>query len=383
MNNILYNNGLYIHIPFCNKICPYCDFHKMVASIELKEKYIDALIKEAKIKNISNLKFNTVYIGGGTPSSLANQLLRKLLFELSKMVNFNDLVEFTIEANPSDINEEFLQTLNEYNISRLSIGIQTFNEHISNLIDRHTSVFEFNRIINLLDKYHIDNFSIDLMYGFFNQTIEDIKKDLDIILSTKVKHISIYSLILEDKTIFSKLVKEGKELTCDDETQSLMYHFIIDYLRKHNFIQYETSNFSLPGYESKHNLIYWNYMSYYSLGSGATSIIDNKEEIMTKKINDYISSLSNDQLPDSSIRILNLDEQIFDYVMMNLRKCEGINLDWFKQRFKNSLFDVLPKVNLLLNQGLLINQVNYLFIPEKYFYVANTIIVKLLEEIII
>ena len=167
------------------------------------------------------------------------------------------------------------------------------------------------------------------------------------------------------------------------ETQSLMYHFIIDYLRKHNFIQYETSNFSLPGYESKHNLIYWNYMSYYSLGSGATSIIDNKEEIMTTKINDYITSLSNDQLPNSSIRILNLDEQIFDYVMMNLRKCEGINLDWFKQRFKNNLFDVLPKVNILLNQGLLINQVNYLFIPEKYFYVANTIIVKLLEEIII
>ena len=117
MNNILYNNGLYIHIPFCNKICPYCDFHKMVASDALKEKYIDALIKEAKIKNISNLKFNTVYIGGGTPSSLANQLLRKLLFELSKMVNFKDLVEFTIEANPSDINEEFLQTLNDYNVS--------------------------------------------------------------------------------------------------------------------------------------------------------------------------------------------------------------------------------------------------------------------------
>ncbi len=245
--------GLYIHIPFCNKVCPYCDFHKMVASKTLKENYINALIKELKLKDISKYDLSTLYIGGGTPSSLKMDLLEMLFSTLDKEINLENLLEFTFECNPEDIHIDLLKLLKKYHVSRLSIGIQTLNKSFQQYIKREFRYEKLSTVVKMLNECGFENYSFDLMYGFLNQTISDIKLDIDKLVSLNPTHISIYSLIVEDHTIFGKLKRDGHILESTDEEQAKQYLFIIDYLESLGYFQYETSNFSKIGYESKHN----------------------------------------------------------------------------------------------------------------------------------
>ena len=194
--------GLYIHIPFCHSICPYCDFCKSVSNENRQKEYVKALCTELKIKNINNYSFNTVYIGGGTPSSISLKLLETLLESLTKTIDVNKLIEFTIEVNPQDINEELVKILSKYHITRVSIGVQTFVPKLQKLINRFITEEELNKKINLLNNYQINNINVDLMYAIPSQTLEDVDIDLSIVTKLNITHISYYSLILEEHTIF-------------------------------------------------------------------------------------------------------------------------------------------------------------------------------------
>lgn len=372
--------GLYIHIPFCNKVCPYCDFNKMVASDNLKEKYIKALIKESKIKNISKYDLSTLYIGGGTPSSLKMDLLEMLFSSLNEKINLEKLEEFTFECNPEDIHSDLLKLLKKYHVSRLSIGIQTLNKSFQHHIKREFEYEKLSTVVKLLNECGFINYSFDLMYGFLNQTISDIKLDIDKLVSLNPTHISIYSLIVEDHTIFGKLKNDGHILESSDDEQAKLYLFIIDYLEKFGYHQYETSNFSKKGYESIHNLIYWDHNEYLCLGSGASSFIDDVRSVTTTKIYDYINNLNNNQLPDIDSELLDFEDLTDEFVMMALRKNEGVDTLLFEEEFGVDIFEYYPNINYLLKNNIIEARGKFLFIKKEFRYVANSVIVKFISD---
>ena len=372
--------GLYIHIPFCNKVCPYCDFHKMVASDDLKEKYIQALIKESKIKNISKYDLSTLYIGGGTPSSLKMDLLEMLFSSLNEVINLEKLEEFTFECNPEDIHIDLLKLLKKYHVSRLSIGIQTLNKNLQKEIKRVFDEEKLSTVVKLLNECGFTNYSFDLMYGFVKQTTLDIKLDIDKLVSLNPTHISIYSLIVEDHTIFGKLKQDGLVLEASDDLQANQYLFIIDYLEKLGYYQYETSNFAKPGFKSKHNLIYWNHEDYLCLGTGASSFINDVRSVTTTRIHEYIDSLKNDKLPAVESELLDFEDLTDEFVMMALRKNEGVDIKLFEELFGVDIFEYYPNINYLLDNNIIEQRGKFLAIKKEFRYVANSVIVKFISD---
>ena len=371
--------GLYIHIPFCDKICPYCDFNKMVASDDLKEAYVNALIQECKLKNISKYHISTVYIGGGTPSSLRLDLLEMLFSTLNKCIDLKKLSEFTFECNPEDIHSDLLNLLKKYHVSRLSIGIQTLNKNLQKEIKRVFDDEKLSKVVELIKTFGFTNYSFDLMYGFVNQTILDIKLDIEKLVSYNPTHISIYSLIVEDHTIFGKLKQEGFVLEGSDDEQAKEYLFIIDYLEKLGYYQYETSNFSKKGYESIHNLIYWDHEEYLCLGTGASSFIDDTRSVTTTHIHKYIDSLKNNKLPDVESELLDFEDVTDEFVMMALRKNEGIDIKLFEELFGVDIFEYYPNINYLLDNNIIEQRGKFLSIKKEFRYVANSVIVKFIS----
>ena len=372
--------GLYIHIPFCNKVCPYCDFHKMVASNNLKEAYIKALINEFKLKNISKYQLSTIYIGGGTPSSLSIDLLEMLFSTLNENLKLNELLEFTFECNPEDINIDLLKLLKKYHVNRLSIGIQTLNKSFQQLIKREFEFEKLSTIVALVKEFGFVNYSFDLMYGFKNQVINDIKSDIDSLISLNPKHISIYSLIVEDHTIFGKLKNDGKVLESNDDEQAKEYLFIIDYLEKLGYHQYETSNFATDGYKSKHNLIYWDHDDYLCIGSGASSFIDDIRSVTTTFIHEYIHHLNNNELPHTDSELLDFEDLIDEFIMMALRKNEGVDTLLFEEKFGVDIFEYYPNIKYLLDNNIIEQRGKFLSIKKEFRYVANSVIVKFISD---
>ena len=370
--------GLYIHIPFCHSICPYCDFCKSVSNENRQKEYVKALCTELKIKNINNYSFNTVYIGGGTPSSISLKLLETLLESLTKTIDVNKLIEFTIEVNPQDINEELVKILSKYHITRVSIGVQTFVPKLQKLINRFITEEELNKKINLLNNYQINNINVDLMYAIPSQTLEDVDIDLSIVTKLNITHISYYSLILEEHTIFYHLVKQNKLKLISEDLEAKMYHHICNILRKNKFNRYETSNFAKKGYRSIHNLIYWNCDEYLSLGASGSSYYNHCRFTTTNNINKYIQGINNHKVELDETINLSMQEEKKEAIILGLRKKQGIDINKFKQKFGISIFDAYPNINYLIEEGSLKLNYNHVYIPDKYVYITNHIILKII-----
>ena len=371
--------GLYIHIPFCSHVCPYCDFHKMVASKKFIDSYLKALLEEMKIKKLNKYLFDTLYIGGGTPSLLDNDQLEYLLSNLNGYLNLENLQEFTIECNPEDINEEFIKNIKKYKINRISIGVQTLNPKYQKMLNRFVEYKDLKKISQLLSENNFKNYSFDLMYGFLNQNIEELKKDIDLLIDLNPTHLSIYSLLIENHTILHHLQDQGNTFVGTDDEQASLYDYIINYLPKKNYYQYETSNFSIKGYESKHNLIYWNDDKYLAIGSGATAFDGIARRKMTTKITDYINSLNKGILPIQDEEVLTIRELKEEYIAMNFRKCDGICIDDYEKKFNENIFMTFPNLQNLINKGVLVFKDKHIAIEKKYRYVANYIIVEVIS----
>lgn len=360
----------YIHIPFCKSICSYCDFCKNYYNELIVSQYLNNLEKEIKI-NYKGEVLNTLYIGGGTPSGLSYNDLNKL-FNIFKIFKLNNNYENTFECNYEDINEDLLVILKNNGVNRISIGIQTFNEKFSKVLNRKIDKKEMLKKINLTKKF-FSNINIDLMYAIPGEGIRELKKDLEIIKMLNVTHISTYALILEKHTN----IKLTNEKEVSDSTQNQMYYTIVNFLKKLGYKHYEISNFSKEGYESKHNLAYWNNINYYGFGAGASGFLGKKRYDNTKSIFNYnkgITKIYEEYMKKSKL--------IKDEIMLGLRKIEGINVLNFEKKYHlriNEIFDV----SYLINNKFLIFKNNYLFIPEKYLFVSNEIILKLLDTYIL
>ena len=364
MNSV---KSAYIHIPFCNSICSYCDFCKIYYNGDIVSRYLKALEKEIK-SYYKNEKLNTIYIGGGTPSSLnINEL--KELFKIIDILKKEDYCEITFECNIDSIDLEKLKFLYEKGVNRLSIGIESFNKDIIKYLNRkHTKEEAINKV-NLAKKVGFNNINIDLMYAISIENMDILKEDLKTIISMDVEHISTYSLIIEPHTI----LYNNKADYIDQDIDFEMYKLICKELKEKNYIHYEISNFAKKGYESRHNLVYWNNMNYYGFGVGASGYINNIRYDNTKSISKYIDGnyvLKKD--------ILNFNTIIENEFILGLRKIKGIRLSEFKEKYGFDVTDI-PIVLKLIDEKKLNIKNDYLYIYNNYIYQENDILVEFLD----
>ena len=358
--------SIYIHIPFCDTICSYCDFCKVFYNSKLVDDYLCALSHEIDMYYKGEV-INTLYIGGGTPSCLSIEQLY-VLFDILSRFNFSDDYEFSFECNIESINYDKLKFLYDHGVNRLSIGVQTFNLKFLKFLNRnHSSDLVVNRI-NMAKEIGFNNINIDLIYAIPGETLDDLNYDIDMFLDLGINHISCYSLILEEHT---KLYVDGVSNISEDLDRD-MYELICDRLSSNGFNHYEISNFSKSGFESKHNLVYWNNMHYYGFGCGASGYIDNVRYDNTRSLNKYIKGeyrLNEDVLDRNSI--------IENEFILGFRKINGINICDFNKKYGNIFNDV---VNKKIKEGKLINDGVNIFINPDYIYVSNSILVDFIGE---
>lgn len=358
----------YIHIPFCNKICSYCDFCKILYNEKYIDEYLDSLEKEID-ETYKGEELETIYIGGGTPSCLKTIQLERLLNIIDKF-NKSRTYEYTIEGNFDTTTYEKLQLYKKYGINRLSLGIESIDKNNLKLLERSEDKEEIKSKIELMRDLGFNNINLDLIYAIPNETIETLIKDIEFVISLNPEHISTYSLIIEDNT----KLKINNIKNIDEELDYKMYETIINKLKEKGYSHYEISNFSKKGKESIHNTCYWLNKEYYGFGLGASSYIDNKRITNTRSITKYIKK---ERVKD--IEILSLEDKIEYEVLLNLRLKKGINLNEFFNKYNINLIDVYNYSNLINNNLLELND-NSLRIPEDKLYVSNEIIVKLIQN---
>lgn len=359
--------SVYIHIPFCNNICSYCDFTKMFYNEDLVEKYLDILENEIK-ENYKNEKISTVYIGGGTPSSLNIKQLKKLL-EITKIFNLNKNYEYTFEANIESLDIEKIKLLKKYKVNRLSIGIETFNEKHLKFLNRFHTNEEVYEKINYAKRY-FDNINIDLIYALKDETLEELKKDIELFLKLDINHISTYSLIIEPHTkLYINNVKN-----IDEDLDYEMYEYICKTLKENGFNHYEVSNFAKKGYESKHNLTYWNNLEYYGFGLGASGFVKNIRYTNTSNIKNYLKKIYIKEKIEMT-QIENMQNEM----ILGLRKLKGVNINEFKKKYNIEIKDAF-KIDDLLKKGKLVIKDNYISINPKYIYLSNDILINFIGE---
>lgn len=358
--------ALYIHIPFCKTICSYCDFCKIYYNKLWTNSYLNELSKEIN-KNYKNELIKTLYIGGGTPNSLNDEELENILKTLS-CIKLDKDYEYTIECNIELLTLNQILLFKRYGINRVSVGIQTLNDKYIKFLNRNHTKNEVIEKIKLLKQNGINNINIDLIYAIPNETLDELSEDIDFILKLDVPHISTYSLIIEPNTVlYNKKIKN-----IDEDLDSDMYNLIINKLSKYK--HYETSNFAKEGYESKHNLTYWNNAEYYGFGLGASGYINNIRYDNTKSINKYLNGQY--RMEENN---LSINETVENEFILGFRKIDGININEFNAKYNLDLLSI-PVVNRLLQQNRLINDGSNIKISYDYLYIANEILIEFLGE---
>ena len=349
--------SVYIHIPFCSNICAYCDFCKLFYTKKWIKPYLKSLEKEI-ISKYKGEVIETIYIGGGTPSCLSLDEL-KILFNIIDIFK-TDLKEFTFECNIEDINEELLEFLKNTNVNRLSIGLESTKRKNLEYLGRKYST-DFKEKIELACKY-FDNINVDLIYALKTESLKDLEDDLDFLISMNIKHISTYSLIIEEHTKFRN------EKNIDEDLDYEMYKLINKKLS--NYHHYEVSNFCLKGYESKHNLVYWNNDRYYGFGLGASGFIDDIRYDNNRNILEYINGKYLKEYEK-----LEIYEDMQNEMILGLRKLDGVSKKKFYLKYGKKIENVFD-IKELLNSKKLIDDGEYIYISLDYIYLSNEVLIN-------
>lgn len=359
--------SVYIHIPFCDSICSYCDFCKFIRNDKWIDDYLNSLEKEIKNKYIGE-EIETIYVGGGTPSCLNMEELKKL-FDIIDNFKKSKTIEFTFECNVENLTEEKIKLLYQKGVNRLSIGIQTFNKKYLNYLNRnHNDKMIFEKI-NFAKNIGFNNINIDLIYAIPNQTLEELNSDLDKFLKLNINHISTYSLMIEPNT---KLYI-NKENNIDEEIDYEMYKLICNKLKNYGYNHYEISNFAKEGYESKHNLTYWDNNEYYGFGVGSSGYIKGIRYDNTRSLNKYLSGNY-----ISEYNKLDEREKIENEFILGFRKIKGIDKDNFKLKYNIDIKSI-DIINKLLREGKLLEDTKKIYINPEYIYVSNNILIEFIN----
>ena len=370
--------GAYIHIPFCKQKCYYCDFLSFADKKEFEEKYVESLIKEIEVFKEKNndVEFNTIYIGGGTPSYIDSKNIARILQTLISDNNISNVDEITIEVNPGTFLKEKMLEYKQIGINRMSIGLQSTNNNLLKEIGRIHNFEDFLETYQTARKIGFENINVDLMIGLPNQTFDDIKDEIEHIIKLEPNHISVYSLILEEDTKLEQFVLQGKMKLTDEELERHMYWYVKNKLELYGYKHYEISNFAKKGYESKHNLNCWNQKQYRGFGLGAHSYINNKRFSNTENIDLYINNINKENFENNINihEIQNIEMQEKEYMLLGLRKIDGINIQEFENKFgMNPIFLFKNELNKLSNEGLIKVDGNKIMLTNKGIDLANIV----------
>lgn len=349
--------AIYIHIPFCEHICHYCDFNKIFLQGQPVDEYIDALLVEMEYAAYHHKweQIETIYIGGGTPTALSVKQLEKIMKHLHKLFIKNEsLKEFTVEANPGGVSKEQLQLLHEYGVNRLSIGAQTFSTEMLKKLGRTHEVNDIERTVHLARDVGFHNLSIDLMFGLPNETIDMFSESLQKALTLNVDHYSAYSLKIEPKTIFYNKWQKGALHLPDDDDEAVMYEKLRETMEEHGFWQYEISNFAKVGFESVHNLTYWNNEQYFGFGAGAHSYVNGYRNSNCGPVQKYISLIKEKQQAIVDQHFVTEREKMEEEMFLGLRKIAGVSRKRFYEKFHQDVLTVYKtQIEQLEKRGLI------------------------------
>ena len=371
--------GIYIHIPFCVQKCVYCDFLSAPASEETKYSYVHALLKEIKKLSIDykDRDVNSIFFGGGTPSTLEANLIVEIMRALRENFNINEFAEVTLECNPGTLDEDKAYIYRNAGINRISFGLQSVNNDELKMLGRIHSFEEFRDSFRLARSYGFNNINIDIMTGLPGQTKESLVKTLKTVLAFKPEHISAYGLILEEGTKLFENISSYPDIPTDEEDRD-MYEESRRQITKAKYRQYEISNYAKKGYECIHNLKYWNREEYLGLGIGAASFVNETRYSNTRDLNKYIECMSkNDiKLEDiwENVEKLGLKDAKEEFVFLGLRKIEGISIEEYKEIFNEDIYKQYKnEIESNINKGLLEIEENRLKLTRKGIDLSNSV----------
>lgn len=339
--------GIYIHIPFCHQICHYCDFNKVFFENQPVDEYIETIDQELKLLKQNGTDFasvETVFFGGGTPTALTANQLDRLLEIVHSHVNVEKLTEFSTEANPDELTQDKLNVLKNGQVKRLSLGVQSFDTELLKKIGRSHSPQQAIDVVNKARRTGFDNISIDLIYALPGQTQIQWKDTLDQALALELPHYSGYSLIIEPKTVFYNLMNKGRLPLPGEDEETAMFAELIDRMERTGRVQYEISNFAIPGKESIHNMIYWENDEYAGIGAGAHGYINGVRYANIAPLKRYMDHVDTASLPRIEENAVTLQERMEEEMFLGLRKTEGVSAKRFAEKFGVSLESKYGKV---------------------------------------
>lgn len=336
----------YIHIPFCEHICYYCDFNKVFLEGQPVDEYLELLLREMDLQLAQTPidQAPTLYVGGGTPTALTAQQLDRLLGGIVQRFPMKTVEEFTVEANPGDLTVDKLKVMQNYGVDRLSMGVQTFDDRLLKKIGRKHTADDVYQTMAFLEKADFRNVSIDLIYALPGQSLASFRDTLKRALDLDLPHYSLYSLILENKTMFMNWVRQGRLELPDQEEEGQMFEETINAMEKAGRKQYEVSNFALPGHESKHNTVYWHNQHYFGFGAGASGYLGNRRYKNYGPIQHYLKPLRQGILPVMENEVLTRENQMEEEMFLGLRLKEGVSFQRFQEKFQCSLESVYGDV---------------------------------------
>lgn len=375
--------SLYVHIPFCDVICPYCDFNKFSKVDNLIPEFVKSLIQEIKVRKLENNKVASISFGGGTPSYLANNDLKLIFKNLNDNFDISEeKIEISIEVNPKDIDRDKIKFYEDLGINRISVGGQSFDNSVLKTLGRNHDSKELLTSLEIIKKSNITNINLDLIYGVPNQKIYTWENSLKKFIEFSLPHLSAYQLTFEPKTKFYRDLMINKIREADENVTVRMFSVLNSLLKENKYINYEISNWSKPKMESIHNLRYWNKNNYLGLGPGASSFIDNKRTTNVRSLKKYIDNFKNSILEFEENYILDRNDILIENIMLNFRLSKGINHEEFKNKFEVNFNDkFLGLINDLTKYNLVDSDDNSTYLTEKGKLLSDSIFLMFQEKI--
>lgn len=375
----------YIHIPFCEHICHYCDFNKFFIKTQPVDEYLAALETEMQhtIEQKGEQELKTIFIGGGTPTSLTVSQLDKLMNSIHSVLKpTKNLIEFAVEANPDELSLEKLHVLKAAGVNRLSFGVQTFEDDLLKKIGR---VHQKKDVLTSFERARavgFDNISLDLMFGLPHQEKHHVMNSLETAFSLGAEHYSVYSLIVEPKTVFYNLMQKGKLHLPPQEREAEMYELVMDEMERHGLKQYEISNYAKPGYESQHNLTYWSNEDYFGFGAGAHGYVDGIRNVNAGPVKHYLELIDQTGFPYKETHQVTKAEQIEEEMFLGLRKIEGVKSADFQAKYgaaPEALFSTV--LEDLEEKGLIVKDDKGIRLTRKGKLLGNEVFQAFLGEL--
>ena len=365
--------SIYVHIPFCKARCGYCAFSSCT-DFTLVERYFDKLYEEIEYYADKSTPIYTVYIGGGTPSSVDKNLLNDLFDKLNACFDLSQVEEVTVECNPESVTEELLRCLKANGVNRLSFGLQSVNDTTLKRIGRLHDYQQFTKALRLANQLGFSNINADLIVGLPESAL-DFRHSVDTVVGLPLQHVSVYALELHEGTPLYSQYQASYPFT-DDELAD-MYDYACDRLTANGFNRYEISNFAKDGYPSRHNLNYWQEGRYFAYGASASGFVADVRYVNPYDIAVYLATPVN--LLHNDCQLLSTREQANEFVMLGLRLSSGVSLTEFRYRYGQEFFHFFPTATRLLEQGFLATENGNVRVPTDKFYIVNSILCELLD----